>query len=59
MLEMSVRGDTMSDPKSGSEKPMIPDELVPRQQSDDPVPGNPDATDDEGDDARGRDDRAR
>ncbi|MDF2506751.1 MAG: hypothetical protein K0Q52_610 [Microbacterium sp.] len=49
----------MSDPKSGSEKPMIPDELVPRQQSDDPVPGNPDATDDEGDDARGRDDRAR
>ena len=48
----------MSDPHSGSDEPMIPDELVPRQQSEDPVPGNPAATDDEDDDEVGRNDPA-
>ena len=39
----------MSDPQSHDEKPMIPDELVPRQKSDDPVPVDPAATDDDDD----------
>ena len=41
----------MSDPQStpehdestSDETPMIPDELAPRQQSEDPVPNDPDA----------------
>jgi hypothetical protein len=50
------KGDTMSDPQSGSEQPMIPDDLVPRQQSEDPVPIDPSATDD--DDQEGAGDSA-
>lgn len=43
----------MSDPRSGSEQPMIPDELVPRQQSEDSVPVDPSATDDDDDEDDG------
>lgn len=47
--------DIESTPEDGrgetDETPMIPDELAPRQQSEDPVPNDPDAsgTDDGGD----------
>ncbi|MEV4737651.1 MULTISPECIES: hypothetical protein [unclassified Microbacterium] len=52
----------MSDTGSADETPMIPEELVPRQTSDDPVANDPDAAgvaNDEGEAGHGHPDHRR